>query len=227
VNEPLEIIRAALEGSISARVIPRQYLPAVVGIMRELSKGRALSVPAVAGVIGGSEVDATAMMNTLERMGLLELDESGDVVGMVISLRPTPHRLIVDGTTLYTWCAIDALFVPAILSKIMHVESVCPESGRTIRLRVGPSGVQRVDPPGVKVSLVAPGITKGLDASCCGVAGLTGVQGGFCGNVHFLASDGAAARWLKGHEGGLVVSVTEAFDLTRSIWTDPLLRRGT
>jgi len=226
MNEPLERIRMALAESMSALLIPPEHIAAVVAIMRALSGGDALSMSTVAGLIDGSDLDAEALVQMLAQMGMLERDAGGDVIGMVISLQPTSHRLVVEGRTLYTWCAIDTLFVPAILSTTAHVESICPDSGRTMRLVVGPSGVLHMDPPDMRVSLVAPGITKGVDASCCGVAGLTGVQGGFCGNVHFFASDEAAASWLATHQGAVVVSVEEAFDLTRAIWTDPLLGRS-
>lgn len=50
--------------------------------------------------------------DSLPGLPSIELDEQGRVVGMGITLNPTPHHFEVDGTNLFTWCALDTLIFP-------------------------------------------------------------------------------------------------------------------
>src|SRR5579859_524657 len=46
----------------------------------------------------------------------IEFDDRGAIIAYGgLSLVPTLHRLVMDETELYTWCAFDALFLPEIL----------------------------------------------------------------------------------------------------------------
>ena len=92
------------------------------------------------------------------RRGNVELDDHGRVVAFSgLSLTPTAHRFTVAGRTLYTWCAWDTLFLPALLGQSARVESPCPITGTAVRLEVEPSGVRDVDPEEVWVSFPARG----------------------------------------------------------------------
>ena len=46
-------------------------------------------------------------------------------LGWELTLRPTPHGFNVDGKQLYTWCALDTLFFPAVIGRPARVESPC------------------------------------------------------------------------------------------------------
>ena len=57
---------------------------------------------------------------------LREQDGRGAVVGAQgLTLRPTRHRLVLDGVELHTWCAVDAIGVPAALGIDADVTSRC------------------------------------------------------------------------------------------------------
>ncbi|MCQ4438245.1 organomercurial lyase, partial [Clostridioides difficile] len=53
----------------------------------------------------------------LEQAVSTEWDDYGNVVGYGLTLRETPHTFEVDGRRLYTWCAFDTLFFPALIDR--------------------------------------------------------------------------------------------------------------
>ncbi len=101
------------------------------------------------------------------------------------------------------------------------MESICPLTSAAIRLSVTPTGIRQLDPPGAFISLVAPGVTAGITAECG--PGLSGPEGAFCANVHFLASREAAEQWAARRSGSLALPVAEAFEVAREIWARPFL----
>ena len=88
----------------------------------------------------------------------VQVDQSGNVVGAALTALETPHRIEVAGKELYAWCALDTLFIPGLLGESAEVESKCPVSGETVRLRVTPEGVQEFGPTEAVISVVLPGI---------------------------------------------------------------------
>jgi alkylmercury lyase len=86
--------------------------------------------------------------------GDIEYDNLHRIVGWGLTLNPTPHRYVVDGRLLYTWCAADTLLFPAILGKAARIESPCPTTGITIRPTVDPEvGIADLDPAGAVMSI--------------------------------------------------------------------------
>jgi alkylmercury lyase len=128
-------------------------------------------------------------------------NEGGDVVAFGgLSLIATPHRFEVDGRELFTWCAWDTMFLPALLGQPAIVRSTCPITGDGVRLNVAPARVVAADPAGLQVSFPAPGAARAQD-----------ITGSFCCHVHFLAGQPAGTAWLANHPSGLVLSVRDAF----------------
>lgn len=139
-------------------------------------------------------------------------DDDGRIVGFGLTLRPTPHRFVVDGQVLYTWCATDTLVFPAILGRGAVVESACPVTSRPIRLEVTPDDVVSVEPPTAVVSQVHP------------AEAVEDIRGVVCRHGHFFSSPQAASEWAAEHPEGQVLSVSEAFDCARAAckpWAGP------
>jgi alkylmercury lyase len=135
----------------------------------------------------------------------VERDEDGRVVAFGgLSLAPTAHRFTVGERRLYTWCAWDTLFLPALLDGSARVRSRCGVTGLDVRLTVDPSGVREVEPEPLWVSFPAPSSTSVAD-----------ITGSFCCHVHFLAGRAAADEWLSRHSGGTALTLHEAFELGR------------
>jgi alkylmercury lyase len=121
-----------------------------------------------------------------------------------LSLRPTKHRLDVGGRRLYTWCAWDTLFLPALLDDQAQVESACPMTGSEVRLTVAPERVLAAHPQDVWVSFPPPAQTSTDD-----------IVESFCCHVHFLAGAEAAGGWAIGPPGTFALGVDDAFELGR------------
>jgi alkylmercury lyase len=67
--------------------------------------------------------------------GQVELDAEGRIVGSAgLTLLPTRHRLTLDGVALYTWCALDAVGIPAALGRDAVATTSCPRCGRELRV---------------------------------------------------------------------------------------------
>ncbi len=196
-------------------------------IIRSLARGRPLSSQE-AGLDGA---EAARLRERIEMLGT-EFDETGDIVGFGgLSLRPTRHALVLpDGSELFAWCAADTLFLPALLGQEIQVHSSCLATGRPIRLRVSPTGVEEVTPAEAVVSLTTAGTcSASADTSCCeadaaiDLRGLVGATGSFCGSIHFFAEREAAAGWQEEHPDSMIFEIGEATRLARRIWADPLL----
>ena len=126
-------------------------------LVRAIAAGRAVSPGEFAAEVGISDDSAREVFRGFDASGL-ELDGEGRVVGAALTPRPTPHRMSVAGKSLYAWCALDTLFIPGLLDEPADVHSTCPVSREEVRLRVGPEGVERVEPAGAVLSIVLPGV---------------------------------------------------------------------
>jgi alkylmercury lyase len=173
----LEMLADSLAGTFPAR----DDAPLAHALLRELAKGRPVAPAA----------DDARLAGALARWPNVERDEHGRVVACSgLSLTPTAHRFTVGGRQLFTWCAWDTLFVPALLGQPAHVESSCPVTGHTVLLTAEPSGFRDVQPDDVWVSFPPAATTSTTD-----------ITGTFCCHVHFLAGPSAADEWMNRHAG--------------------------
>lgn len=169
-------------------------------LLRLLARGEPAAIDALAAATGHTTDE---VRQALAASPDIEYDDTGRILAAGISLRPTPHHFTVDGTRLYTWCAMDTLVFPAILGRPAQVESPCQTTGTLIRLVVEPDRVGSVDPATAVVSIVTP-------------EDLTSIRTAFCNQVHFFASPEAAHPWLADHPDAGVLPVAEAYQLGRS-----------
>ena len=174
-------------------------------LLRLLGQGQPVSAAQMGEALGITEVAAT---ETFQRMPDIERDEIGQVVGWGLSLCTTPHQFRINGHTLYTWCALDALTYPILLEQTAHVESSCPITQTSIRLRVSPVGVSALDPATAMVSLIIPD----THPDACNRAS-------FCNQGHFFASPQAAATWQADHPEARTLPVEVVYQLGRIIAT--------
>lgn len=162
-----------------------------------LTAGQPVTAEQLAAATGQS---AEQIHAALPNLPSIEMDAQGRVIGMGITLNPTPHRFEVDGTTLYTWCALDTLIFPALIGRTAHVTSRCHGTGEIVQLTVSPDRVLDVTPADAVVSIVTPDDVSAVRTS-------------FCNEVHFFAFPEAAAPWLAENPGATVLPITDAFTL--------------
>jgi alkylmercury lyase len=174
-------------------------------LLRLLGQGQPVSAAQVGAALGISEI---AVTETFQRLPDIERDEIGQVVGWGLSLRATPHQFHINGHTLYTWCALDALTYPILLEQTAQVESICPITQTPIQLRVGPEGVSTLDPATAMVSLTIPD----THPDACNRAS-------FCDQGYFFASPEAAATWQVNHPETRTLPVEAVYQLGRIIAT--------
>ncbi len=165
-------------------------------------------------------------------------DEQGRVDSFWgLTLNPTRHRLQVEGRTLYSYCAWDTLFVPALLGGggVALIESECPQTGAAIRLTVRPEGISNVDPAEAVVSFLTPDLSEVMEsfekAECVDERKRmrdTAIAS-FCHYIFFFESAEAAARWSQEHPETFVLSLERAFELgkkTNALVFDGMQARG-
>lgn len=115
------------------------------------------------------------------------------------------HRFEANGRTLHTWCAWDALCLPALLGDTARVESTCPVTRERISLTVTPARIAEAVPPDVVLSF----------PSCASSRVRHDVIANFCHYVFFFGPAQAGDRWVRGHPGTFLRSLAEAFELGR------------
>ncbi|MCH6589762.1 MAG: alkylmercury lyase MerB [Proteobacteria bacterium] len=178
---------------------------ALLTLYRLIAEGEPVSVERLAVKLG---LDDNAVQSLLGRLPppTYQYDEPGRIIGFGgLSQSPTRHRFTVGGRDLYTWCAFDGLFLPALLDSPARITTACPVTRVDIRLTVTPEGVEKADPDGVVMSFVMPE-TAGYRAD---------LRGTFCRYVNFFASDQAGTTWLTENPGAAILSLAEAYALGR------------
>ena len=120
-----EIFDAGGLGQRIRRLTPEERtlrLEAFYGILN----GRALSVNELS-LRSGLAVDMVqGYITEMVSRGMLVIDEHETVVGSHgLSLIPTNHQLSVEGRNLFTWCAADAVGIPAALGADAKIISRC------------------------------------------------------------------------------------------------------
>jgi alkylmercury lyase len=142
-----------------------------------------------------------------------EFNEEGNLIGDALSLSPTCHRFRIRDHDFYAWCALDTLFLPALLKETAEISSTCPQTGEALQLRVSPSGIESANPSEIALSIV-------FSQGCT-----SGINGSFCGQIHFFASAEAAQLWVKGRADFVVLSLAEAFEVAHQVYVEPLMQQ--
>ena len=134
-----------------------------------------------------------------------------------MSLGDHPHRLSVAGVSLSAWCALDTLFLAALLRQTGTIESPSPVTGHPIRLRVSPERVEEVHPAGAVISLVLDDPSRAQR-----ITSVEGNWSAFCNQILFFADQQDAEQWAHRRDGIAIITVDEGFELGRQGWSEVL-----
>ncbi|MFQ6006318.1 MAG: organomercurial lyase [Woeseia sp.] len=185
----------------------------LVRVVRVLAKGRPVTTNQVDEIVDELGIDPDASEQFLQTVA--ERDDDDNIVGALgLSLKQHPHRFIVGGAQMTTWCAQDTLFLPVMLQQLATVETQSPVSKKKIRITVGPDGVKEVSPAGAVMSTVI------LDPDNIDLNTPTDIQMNFCRNIHFFASEEEVEQCAAGRGDIETLSLEEAFDLGYQLWPE-------
>lgn len=170
-------------------------------VVKLLSKGRPLSPERIAVELQLSQDEVDALLQ------IGELNQDGDLVGLGLSLVPTPHAYQIEGRQLYVWCAGDAIMFSIFLKADATIESPDPFSGDKIRLIATPAGVRNVEPATAVVS-----------HPTAGVVGLEYLQTEFCNPTNFFTSVETASQYVSQRPELVIIPVDEVFHIWNQVW---------
>lgn len=182
-----------------------------LGLYRELAKGAPVRRERLARALNMPAPEVGEVLESHALSCLTFHDDSKAIVGFGgLAIVQMAHRFIVNGRTLYTWCAWDALFIPELLGATAQVESTCPETQSPVTLRVAPDAVETVEPPETVVSFLLPEALR-IEQTAAET------MKSFCHQVYFVASPEAGRAWTERHPGTFVLSLDDAFALARML----------
>ncbi len=105
-----------------------------------------------------------ALLDGLIERGLVVVEPgSGRVVGSWgLSLVPAGHRLRIRGRALYTWCAEDAIGIPAGLGEDASIISSCHQCGVQVNVEMAAGQVVRALPPDIRLWVTAGDVGRSV-----------------------------------------------------------------
>lgn len=144
----------------------------------------------------------------------IEAERNGDgqIVGVGLSLRPTPHQYEAQGKVFYAWCAADTLLFPALLNHTATVTSRDPTNGDAIKVNVSPDAIEDIEPTSAVMTWA-----EGSDPSS--------LRETFCLPTRYFADENAAYKWAAQRDEVRVLSVEEAHDAARPL-ADRVMNEG-
>ncbi|MGI5838793.1 MAG: organomercurial lyase [bacterium] len=101
-----------------------------------------------------AEVRAAARVLSDKGLAVCTANEDAIIGAGGLSLRETCHRLRLEGVDLYTWCAADAVGIPAALAADAVIASACHTCGEPVTLIMDKGKIAASQPPDTRVWVV-------------------------------------------------------------------------
>ena len=185
-----------------------------VAVLRRLLKGAPVDASALSATTDlpmGAVVEALARLDT---MGAISLSNGTVAAAYPLSAAPTRHRILLDGTTAYACCAIDALAVPSMVEGAWTVESRCAHCNQAIMVKMRSDRILSSHPETLVVFHV--------DRDCCD-PGPTVLA--HCPHINFFCGSDHAGRWRAANPGmtGDVLPLDQVVARAREIFA-PVIR---
>lgn len=157
-------------------------------VLHHALRARPVTSESLAAVTGLAVEDVEAALAALQEMGAIYLRDRAVIAAYPFSLVPTPHRVTIEGITVYANCAVDALAVPPMADGPAQVSSACGQCGAPLTVTMRGDRIIESEP-------AAP-VVFYLDKDCCapGPAVLTR-----CPHIQFFCGRDHAARWQEAH----------------------------
>lgn len=173
-------------------------------LLRELARGEPIAIARLARVLGTPLETTKTLMRDSALAPYVHAGEGDQIQGfMGLAVTPTSHQLMVNGITLWTWCAYDTLFLPELLGKTAEVETRDPETGEICHLTVSPNHIEAAQPAGIVASIVGPQMwDHGSSAK---------LRGSACKFMYFFTSRASGERWHANHPDTVLLPLDGAF----------------
>jgi len=156
-------------------------------------------------LLPGSALRARRATDELVERGRAEVDDGGRIVGVHgLTLRETRHHFLHAGRLHRTWCAFDAIGIPAALAIDADARTRCPSCGDALHIPI--HGGQPA-PSDIVVWLPSPTV-RHLMTDFCAAADL------YCGRGHL------EQRIDPARQPGEVLDLLAAAALGRTTWAD-------
>ena len=161
--------------------------------------------------------DGAALSEAREHLllrGRIELSTDGHLIAVHgLSLRPTPHQIEHDNGVVNTWCALDAIGIPAAVGIDACAKTTCPTCQRPLAVRLSAGHPQPL-----------PGAVLWYPEVSCGH-----LIEDFCSGANLFCTIEHLERRAGGSPGvGTVMTTDEVAEVGREVWADAaaLLRAG-
>ncbi len=149
-----EELRQAWHGRLSHLSETQDQLRRVA--FRWVRAGRVATASRLADGAGLSLEVVHDELAALEQQGLLVCDAHGVVGISGLSLVETPHHLHLDGRSLFTWCALDAVGIAAGLGADAAIAGQCFHCQRDVAVRFEAGQVMAASPADLSLWLPLP-----------------------------------------------------------------------
>ncbi len=175
----------------------------VIAGFHALWRGEALTVAELA---AGDPTAVAAAVDHLRASGRIESSDDGRLVAVHgVARRATPHRIEHDDGAVNTWCALDAVGIPAAMGIDAQAVTQCPTCGQPLTVTL------------------ARGEPRPSQGPCCGtpridvpISSTTSAPVPTCS-----ASVDHLERWLGANPtAGRAMTIGEAAELGRETWRE-------
>ena len=168
----------------------------------------------LAELLGDDGTAPTEASEHLRSRGRIEMTTDGHLIAVHgLSRRPTPHQIEHDGAVINTWCALDAIGIPAALEIDAWARTKCPTCQRLLAVRLSAGNPQPL-----------PGAVLWYPEVAC-----DHLMEDFCSGANLFCTTEHLERWGGGSPRvGTVMTIDEVAELGREVWADAadLVRAG-
>lgn len=191
-----------------------QHIPRAA--FEQLRRGHPPSLSDVAATVGITLDQLEPVLDRLVAVGLVEREADGTIVGARgLTLRPTVHELVLERVQLHTWCALDAIGIPAALQADATVTTRCGWCEQPLHVRVAAGRPTDQD-----------NVVLWLPETTC-----DNVRQQFCPDANLFCDREHLQRWHTYTDAGVrvgrVLTPAETAQLGRAWWgTDGVMEPG-
>ena len=157
-------------------------------------------------LLGGDTPELAEGTQHLRRRGRIECADDGHLIAVHgLCRRPTPHQIEHQDGVVHTWCALDAVGIPAALGIDARARTTCPTCQSLLAVTLS-AGEPQPLPDAV---LWYP------EVACVHLVE------DFCSGANLFCSIDHLERWARGSRGpGRAMTVEEVADVGRDAWAD-------